>query len=425
MNKYKFLVLVFVFGLLADPLGSVLGIDVQTLFRVPLINVRWIDISILAIVFLFFLNLIFNQKLLFNNNKVVILCLIFLFFEVFQLAKSWLTDDLESQVSRFICTLGLFIIIDLSFFKIEKEKIIGFLKYLAVVGALGLIVSNVILLVSFISGNIVYGDSGIRIGLNITGSKETVEQWVLISYVYAFGLYYIFKSNKLVERVIFIIALITIILFLVLSFSRGGLFTLTLITLIYIGLFSKNAVKAFLNLFVIAIFFVILYFLFGEAFGKRGYDPVAKIVETAEFAIDFNSPDWDKGRSISRKYAIEAWKDNLLTGVGYDDLSNYGLPSGTATAHNFIITSLFHRGIIGTAIYLLILIILYNDAVKLWIRTSKQNLYENDIMKLLIIVSFFWFVRFWTQEIIWEKYSLSLQFLYIGLISNYYRQIDY
>jgi len=155
---------------------------------------------------------------------------------------------------------------------------------------------------------------------------------------------------------------------------------------------------------------------------EKGYDPVEKITQTVEFAADVDNPGWDKGRSVSRSFALSAWERNLWTGVGYDVLFHWGLPEEVATAHNFVITSLFHRGIIGTAMYLLILLLLFKNAIWLWLLLGKDNSYQNDMFKLLVIASFFWLIPFWNQEVIWEKYSLSIQFLYLGLITNIYMQ---
>jgi O-antigen ligase len=180
--------------------------------------------------------------------------------------------------------------------------------------------------------------------------------------------------------------------------------------------------KAIVNVLATVMLLVGFYLIFGKTLAQKGYDPIEKVTQIAEFALDKNNPDWDKGRSLSRKYALDAWEKNPWIGVGYDDLSNYGLPEGWGTAHNFVITSIFHRGIIGTFLYLLILFLLYRDGVYYWITSRKEHSDESNVMKLLIIVTFSWLIVFWTQEIIWEKYAMALQLFFMGLISNYYKQ---
>jgi O-antigen ligase len=169
---------------------------------------------------------------------------------------------------------------------------------------------------------------------------------------------------------------------------------------------------------MIVALLIVFYVVFGNKLREKGYDPIEKITQTAEFAADVNNPNWEKGRSIPRGYAIASWEKNVWTGVGYDVLYHHGSPSEVGTAHNFVITSLFHRGVVGTAIYLIILIGLFANSMRLWFKSRRESGYENDLVKLLIIASFFWIVPFWNQEVIWEKYSLSIQFLYFGLITN-------
>ena len=188
---------------------------------------------------------------------------------------------------------------------------------------------------------------------------------------------------------------------------------------------SKKPSHVFRKILGMALLICICYFLFGNILREKGYDPIEKLTETAQFAIDVNNADWGKGRSIPREYAIDTWKKQIWTGVGYTNLYYYGMPEGIATAHNFIITSLFHRGVVGTFIYLFILFLLFRNSIKLWRMLRKENSNENDMFKLLIIASFFWLIPFWTQEVIWEKYSLSIQFMYLGIITNIYKQKKY
>jgi O-antigen ligase len=209
---------------------------------------------------------------------------------------------------------------------------------------------------------------------------------------------------------------------LVFSFARGDLFTVFMISVIYIVVFSKQVVQIFIQAFTLATLLVAFYLVFGSTLRAKGYDPVEKIVETVTFALDVDNPDWDKGRSLSRAYATDSWNKHVWTGVGYDALYNHGGDLEIGTAHNFIITSLFHRGIIGTSIYLLIVVLLFRNSIKLWFLLRRENSYENDMYKLLIISSFFWLVPFWNQEVIWEKYSLSIEFIYLGIITNVYLQ---
>src|ERR1700721_691550 len=152
MQKYKILVFIYLVSVLSPSLASLTGIDVQVLYRVPYLNTRWIDIAILLIVISNLFNLLFNYKKVLHGNLVIILCFLYLGFEVIGLLKSWKNVETEAQISHFICTLSLFIVIDLSRYKIPTEQIVRFLRSIAIWGSVALLISNSYLFYSFISG---------------------------------------------------------------------------------------------------------------------------------------------------------------------------------------------------------------------------------------------------------------------------------
>lgn len=423
MRKYKLLSSLFLIIVLATSVASMLDLNVQAVYRLPFINVRWIDITILLIIVLYFEKVLVNAKA-FNKTKILLsLCFLYLFYNVFQLIKSWNTIDLNSQISHFLCTLGFFIIIDLTTFQITTEKISEFVRKFALFSAFTLIFTNFFTLYAFLSGNTILVDSGIRVGLDVEGQKESVYREVIIGLVYLFSLYFIQNKCTLWEKAIFLTALLSIFVSLVYSFGRGLLFIIVSATFMYIIVFSKNMSKAITQIFILCISLFLFYVLFSKDLKQMGYDPVEKITEIVNFTFDFDNPKWDKGRSIPRAFALNAWRQKIWTGFGYDDLYNQGLPYDIATAHNIIITSLFHNGILGTILYLLILIILYKNAIKLWFLLNRINDNNRDILKMFIISSFFWIVPAWTQEGFWEKHSLMIQFMYLGMITNYYMQL--
>ncbi|MEJ7831143.1 MAG: hypothetical protein WKF91_23250 [Segetibacter sp.] len=423
MSKFKILVSVYLFSVVSSTFANVLGIDVQALYRVPFLSVRWIDLSILWIIASYLYEVTNNPNVLKTSNGITVsLCFIYLFFEGFQLLRSWGAINTGWQISWFLCTLNFFILVDLLTFKITTDKTILLLKFTAFWGAIVLIITNAYLLYSFIFGNVIFGDLDIRVGLDVIGTKETVSTAVLTPFVYAFSLYFRDLETVLWKKGIYTAAILGIYVELIITFHRGNLLSVILITVLYIFVFSRSRVGAFNKLLSMGVLVGSCYLLFGGILRQKGYDPLEKLTETIMFALDTDNPDWDKGRSISREFALNVWEKHASSGVGYVDLYHFGLPDTIATAHNFIITSLFHRGIIGTLIYLLILLSLFRNAIKLWSTLKTGNVLQNNILKLLVIVSFFWLIPFWTQEVIWEKHSLSIQFMYLGLISNLYYQ---
>jgi hypothetical protein len=420
INKYGFIAGIYLLSVVSSSLANSIEGNVQNFYRIPFLNIRWIDVSILIVLFSFFYNSISQRRLFKNTNLIRWLCLIYLVFESFQLLRSWGLNDATSQISLFLCTLSLFIIIDLITYPLPIDTIVDFLRKFAICGAFAVIISNFYLLYSFFSGKVVYEDLGIRVAIEVVGSKETVSTCVLTPFVYAFGLYFIQKTNHFWEKVLFLCTILSIYGSLVITIYRGSLLAIAIITVYFF--FSSKNVKQTLSKIVGLLFFISLsYLIFGEALANKGYDPIKKIVQTIVFTADVKNADWDKGRLSSQEYAIKAWEKNLWIGAGYDGLEHYGLPDDVATAHNGIITSLFHRGVLGTIVLMLIFILLFKYSISLWCILTEKT-YQNEMMKLLILVGFLWIIPFMTQEILWEKYSLSIEFLYLGFIANFYKQ---
>lgn len=422
MAKYSLLVIIYLIAVISSSVASLMKIDVQQFYRVPFLNARWIDIGILAIVFSFLYSLAKKTRSLKNTNFIVITCFIYLIFELVQFIRTWGVVDVATQVSLFFCTLSMFIIIDLSFYAIPIEKIVSFLRKVSIWGAFAIIIVNCYLLYSFITGHVVVEDMDVRVAIEVIGSKETVYSFVLIPFVYAFGLYFIQKIGNFWEKVLFLSAILSIYGALIITFWRGTLVMILVIT-VYFLISSSGAKQIVLKIAGLLLFLGLGYFILGDTLASRGYDPVKKIVETAEFATDVNNPDWDKGRIVAQEFAINEWKNNLWVGAGYDALGRgKALPENAINPHNGVITSLFHRGILGTFILLLIFIVLFKYGISSWFIFRKNKTYEGEMVKLLILVSFFWIITFLTEEALWEKYSLSIEFFYLGLVTNLYKQ---
>lgn len=422
MTKYKVLSIIYLFSVLSISIANWMNIDVQSLYRVPFINIRWIDVAILSILIFYIKNLFVESSLLLDNKLIISLCFMFLIFQIFQLISSWGIIDKAFQISWFLCTLNIFILIDLLSFKYELKKIIEFLNLFLLVGTITLIVTNFYLFYSFIAGKTVFQDLDIRVAVEATGTKETVSTITLMPFVYISNLYFVNKPGAFSKKALHITSLFGIFISLVVKFARGDLVTIFLLTIIYFITFSKKPSKALSTIFGLGLIIIIGYFSFGSILREKSYDPIDKLSQIINFSTDINNPDWDKGRHISREYALSIWEKNIYTGVGYVSLYHYGMPEDVATAHNFIVTSLFHNGVIGTLMYVAILFLLFMNLRKLWRLLSKENKPENDLFKILIISSIFWLIPFWTQEVLWEKYSLAIQFIFLGLCANIYLQ---
>jgi O-antigen ligase len=423
MGKYKFLFGVYLVALVSYAVANYIGADVQKFYRLPFLDIKWIDIAIMLVIGSFFYTATYKTERIRNASFIVMLCSFYLVFEAIQFYRTWGTNDAASQISHFLCTLSLFVIIDMATFPIPRHRIIGFLKKFAILGAAVLLISNLYLVYSFLTGNVVYEDvQDVRVALEVKGSKETVYSTVLTPFVYAFGLFFLQHRMKRLYKILFISAIISMFAALVITFYRGTFITLLVIT-VYFLFASGRGSQMLKKIGSIAVLLSLGYFLFGSLLSQKGYDPIEKIVEVAKFTADTENPEWDKGRTLSQAYALHAFSKAPWTGYGYDELFNHGLPEGIATAHNGVITSLFHRGIVGTLLLMAILVLLYKYAINLWKRVKRDSTYESKMIRLLVLVSFFWIIPFMTQEALWEKFSFCVQMIYFGLILNYYKQI--
>ena len=423
LSKYYFLVFIYLFSVLSSSFANLVNIDVQNMYRIPFLNIRWIDIAICNIILRFFYNLVFIKQRLRNALIISSLCYIYLIFESAQLIKSWGLMDVPTQISHYISTLCVFIIIDLLTFPVPIELIIIFLKKILIWCSITVTISNFYLLYAFFSGHVVYTDFDVRVALEVIGSNESVYSFILTSFVYALALYLIQRKSNLSEKILFLCAILSILISLVIQIFRSTLLMILVIT-IYFIFTSSNVKQILIRTSSLFLFIILGYLSFGDALAKKGYDPVDKISEIIEYSTDVKDPNWDKGRNEARQYAVAAWEKNFWTGAGYDELKHYGLPAGVVNPHNGVIQSLFHRGVIGTLILMLILFLLFKYALSLWFILKKVKNHQSDILKVLTLVSFLWIITFITEEALWEKYSLSIQFMFLGFIANGYKQIS-
>src|SRR5687767_2990335 len=124
MNQYKLLAAVYLVSVLSSSIANIIGIDVQLLYRIPFLNIRWIDIAILIVAGCYFFNLTRYKSLIKNNVPLISLCITYLIFEFFQLVRTWQATDTGWQISGFICTLNFFILIDLATYEKRQEEIL-------------------------------------------------------------------------------------------------------------------------------------------------------------------------------------------------------------------------------------------------------------------------------------------------------------
>ena len=121
--------------------------------------------------------------------------------------------------------------------------------------------------------------------------------------------------------------------------------------------------------------------------------------------------------------ALSVWKEHFWLGVGYDELPSYA--SVPTSAHNGLITSLFHGGVIGTTLLMSILGVCYYRSLMLWWTSKSLATGKRLLNQSLVFAAWLWIVPFLTQEILLEKHAQSIQYLLLGSIvalDRYYRR---
>jgi hypothetical protein len=219
------------------------------------------------------------------------------------------------------------------------------------------------------------------------------------------------------------IALAALLVNLVLTVARGLLAMWVAVFLVFIPLVRGRSAKALTRSLIPITLVVLITFLFlGDTLTALGYNPLVKLQETFGYTTDVENPGWDKGRALAQAVALSVWLDHEWVGVGYDELNSF-IDVGMAP-HNGLVTSLFHRGVLGTAILFSIILICYGKSLSLWRWSRKLPIKDKLLNRSLVFIAWMWWIPLLTQEMLWERYSLSVQFIYFGIIvglERYYR----
>lgn len=415
MRIYKFTMYVYLYSLLAFTLASVNKLNVQNFLRVPLINIRLIDMAIALIVCLTILDYL-KRPFKKDYKWIFIIHLFILFYIILDgvlFVKTMGITDINTQFAWLAATFSIVAIIYLSKRKILfniHSTLIDFASW----GAVVITIITIAKLLALISGTAVIGDSG-RVGLEVIGSKGIVSDTVLIPLVMAYGLFAFQLNLSKWKKVIFYISLVAIFIDLIMSFHRGFMFTVLMAILFFSIQSSKTSITTKLkSIFIISSILLVLIIGFSKVLDSLGYNPVKKITEVTNYAVDVENPAWSKGRYYVQSRILRTWLNKPWLGWGYDDVTKRAkVPS---FSHNFLVTSLFYRGIIGTILLSIILMICFLNSIKLWKISSKLPYKEKILNRILVFVTMMWLIPLLTQEALTERYSATIQFIYFGII---------
>lgn len=415
MKIYKSLVFAYLHVLLVYPFAAIFGVDLQGLIRDPILHIRYIDILIFASLLYIFINTILVSQISLFKRITKLQCLIILFicFDAYLLFSTYGVAPADLQLSWFLATSILMIIYDLS------RKEIGFeiFDFIFIIVRVGALISIIVFFTQMFGLSEGFAeDVNGRVTLSVLGQKETISYNSLNPVLLVFGLIGLQLNKSLIDKILFILGIATVIGSLTISFHRGGL---TQVIIIFLFFFFGGRSQRSVGLRILAGVFIVIFSLkvaklFLESYG---YDPVQELFKTIDFAFQYQEAGWSKGRAYVQTQILYLWSQKPWLGWGYDVTEKYVQGS---SAHNFIITSLFHRGIVGTSFLIVIFCICYYQTIKLYKISNFFAADEKLLLRGMVLVVWLWIIPAITQEVLWERYTTSVQYFYFGIIFSLY-----
>lgn len=419
LKKYYLLLYVYAFSFLMYSVSALFKLNMNTILRIPFTNIRYIDLIIAIIILNFLINLFVRQKKI-KFNYLQILIFVFLVNEIiiFIQTLGMHNQDFNSIFAIFISSLSIFFIIDISSLKLSYKDIKPITVF-AGIASIFLLFDNLVRLFGSNKG-ISYAAFKGRLELDVGEYVLTISGVCLYSVVTIYSFIYSKFEIKKKYKFFLILGVIAFIIQTVISFGRGYLAIWGI--LLFYFLIEGNLSNKIKNIILGIAITLGLSLLLSNTLTSLGYNPIEKLTDLVNYTLNYEDPAWEKGRDIARAGAIAYWEENPIFGQGYIDFYNNYL----ALPHNFFVTSLVTRGIFGTLILTLILIICYRNSIRLWKLTKNINPEQKTVIHCLIITAWIWIVPLMTQEIFIERYSTSAQFVYLGMIQglyNYYINI--
>lgn len=419
MWHLKILVFVYLASLLSIPVAVWMGIDIQILLRIPGMNIRWMDVVIATTMLVSgaaFLKSLSDYPYSERRGSGLLSGLIVLFigFEFVQLVRTYGAIDLNAQISLFLAFGTVAVLLWFALHDVD-ETIHQLILVLSLGGACVLTIRVGTEIAGFGLG-FLQRTTWDRASLIVLGSQETISDIVIVTIV----LLHATVSRRLSlgrwKIAVYAVAMGALFIDLVLLVHRGVLIVWASVLFVFAPLTAGwSPLHQLRTLFSVGLVLVLTLFLFGDTLTSLGYSPIDTLKRTVGYATDVDNPNWDKGRAAVLSVAISVWLDNIWFGVGYDEVQRYA-GSAHVSPHNALITSLFHRGLVGTVLFLSIIAICYWKSVSLWKLSGLLPDRQRILNRCLVFAAWLYLVPFLTQEIVLDKYSQSIQYLVFGTI---------
>lgn len=372
---------------------------------VPSYLTESLSLAVASILILLFLrNLIITKKLSFNRMVLVGLAAIVVIYLIMaKFSVSWFI----SLRSLFYVSAFLVVVFVMHYLDIDGKTIVNLFKYLVFVGLIVIVVGYYYYL--FIDKD--------RFS-SVFNNPNILASFLLLILPISYYLRQIHKSNIFwnLQLVIFISALI-------LTFSRGGLLSFFLTTLIFSFLFKDKLLNSVgIRYFKLQkIMPIVLSFL---AFFVLWLFPLISLRHSNLYANIFGRFSYNlslRGRIEFLQAGYRIFKDNVLKGTGPGTyqvvLSAYQVsPVGYSIyPHNIIIELLSEFGLIGIILLTIVVSFIFGVAKKL----IRENYFSHFYFIFFGFLSFLLNMLF---EVSWHNAGLFFIWaLYIGLLTHLFK----
>lgn len=342
---------IFIFFVLAvEGLGIAYGHDAS----------YWLIVIIAP---LCFVHTVLNKKKLVFPKKI---SLIFLFFLLSQLLSTIFSVNATSSFALLFLTIanGMFFICTYNYSKELDTSIpvvIFFLTLLFIIYSASLNQGLFALHVP---------DTGYQFVYSKYGSHNHIGDFIILPIILA--IYHLYKRTMLKSS---IIAIITFIPFVILSFSRSSYFTLALSTIIIHFMHLKQEVglrvKLVTRIFLLGIIFSTLFLIIGTTSQASNQRLLRTFHNFFVQNKHLQTKDILGSRIEYLKEAYHAFGENPLIGIGPNNFivasnkyTENPYKATTRSPHNIFIEVLVGQGIIGFVFFLLLILLILKNTKK-------------------------------------------------------------
>lgn len=366
-NKPFILLNLFLFTILVSAIDSFN-------FGKPPSQISLVDIFFPILFVIFLLRILIDEKInLHTEYKVIII--IFLLFLIWTFFTAMISINKSVSLAYWRNYFSGFIIFTFTTYILEKTgKTRAFIVSLILWG----------FILALIEFYILYTLGGINVGLVRLFLRKNLLaiSWGRSNYLATFyvllipitiGYFFTLNSKKL--KIVFASILVVMIAAVMLTFSKGGILSLSIALLILISKALKK--RTFIPVLLIVSIISIVVAL--NPMTRAMFEGVSKVESSFSYMSRLN-------------FYEDAWKiflENPITGVGFGNLGSFSMfkfTKAVASAHNIVLGMLGETGLVGTMLFISLIIYSLTVCFKNYIKETNE---KNKILLWSFISAFF------------------------------------